>query len=41
MMTAVGFVLGFFAGEVIGILAAAVLIISSENRNNVNSNQKE
>lgn len=29
MMAAIGFVVGFFAGEVVGVLAAAVLIISS------------
>lgn len=41
MMTAIGFVLGFVAGEIVGILAAAVLIISNDRHKDAAGNLEE
>lgn len=41
MMTAIGFVLGFVAGEIVGILAAAVLIISNDRHKDVTRSSEE
>ena len=41
MMATIGFVLGFVAGEIIGILAAAVLIISNDRYKDVTHSPEE
>ena len=41
MMTVLGFVIGFVAGEIIGILAAAVLILSNDRYHDATNNPED
>lgn len=41
MMTVIGFVIGFVAGEIIGILAAAVLILSNDRYHDATNNPED
>lgn len=41
MMAVIGFVIGFVAGEIIGILAAAVLILSNDRYHDATNNPED